>query len=210
MKALIAQAASNQPNQPNQSNIPASSLEVAGGGVAIAVFSALLTKFVPWGEISKQLVGAKTSSELMKQNRLNQEIEGEIDINQGLSNTLSGIAKDTVNTAMDLLKESVGASQLHVQASIATNKATQDLTDATKHLIDAFNALTLAQSRSQKSVEDQLRKVSESQEITQEYLANISVSGNQKNEIILDKLDEVLKRVTEVRNEILSAIASVK
>lgn len=210
MKVLIAQAASNQPNQPNQSNNPASSLEVAGGGIAIALFSALLTKFVPWGEISKQLVGAKTSATLMAENRKNQKIEGEIDRERDLSNALSGIAKDTVNTAMNLLKESVGASQLHVQASIATNKATQDLADATKHLIDAFNALTLAQSQSQKSFEDQLRKVSKSQEITQEYLANISVSGNEKNEIILDKLNEILKRLTDVRNEILFAIASVE
>lgn len=218
MKAHIAVAPTAQaiPNQPSQSDqVPI--IGNGGAGVIIALLGVVAGKNIPWGEITKLFAGTTSSKVLMEENRKNQELEGEIDINQGLSNTLSGIAKDTVTTAMSLLEKSVAAAQLYAEASVSTNKATEHLTSATRDLIDAFNALTLAQSREGQETRKVLKEVFEGQELTQENLAAaVTTIGDKiavidsKIAIVLQNQEDVKRSNRELEAKLEKAIADLK
>ena len=118
-----------------------------GAGVAIALTSVILTRlfsFFDWKEIGKQWSGSQTSKALMVENRKNQELEGEIDINLGMSETISDLAKQGLGSsskiAEDLLQlvgTALNSSAANAQSTQALSRASESQVEATKDLIKA-------------------------------------------------------------------------
>lgn len=198
MRAYIAQVSNTTQNQPNSvQNNEVPVIGNGGAGVAIAIFSALLTKFVNWGELAKQFAGTRTSKVLMSENRKTQELEGEIDINTGMSTTLSEIAKqgvansaDSVKELLHLLKESVEASTAHskssellVEAKKHHAEATADIAKAMLHVAEALESLTEAQKLIPQEI-TQINKI---------YFGEIHVALNN----IDSRLGEIVKELKE-------------
>jgi hypothetical protein len=160
MKASIASTTTTIPNQqitPQSQEVPI--IGNGGAGIAIAIIGMLIGKWMPWGDLAKQFVGTRTSTVLMSENRKNQEIEGEIDINMGMSSTLSDIARQGVTNSAEsikelhhMLKESLEAnashsksSELLLEAKEHHAEATNDLAKAMQHLAITIESLTQAQ-----------------------------------------------------------------
>ena len=201
MKALIAQATSNQPNQSNQSNNPAN-LEVAGGGVAIAVLSALLTKFVPWGDLAKQFAGTRTSRVLMSENRKTQELEGEIDINLGMSTTLSEIAKQGIANSADSVKVLLHLLRESVEASTAHTKSSELLVEAKKHHAEATADIAKAMLH----VAEALESLTEAQKVIPQEIAQINKIYSEDINVGLNNIDSRLTTIAKEQHDIARAI----
>ena len=161
MKSYIAVAPATQsqstPNSGSSSEIPIN-LGTGAVGTGLVVLSVLLTKLsglVDWKDVGKQWSGSQTSKILQSENRKGQELEAEIDINQGLSDTVSQIAtkgmENTTEITRDLLHLVSGAiqsatanaqsTQALSRASESQVQATEDLIKATAHNSEALKAL---------------------------------------------------------------------
>lgn len=158
MISYIAVATSEPTPQPNNTqnnnNVPLNAT-TGTASVAIAIIGMLIGKWMPWGEIAKQFAGTRTSKVLQSEDRKTQEIEAEIDINQGLSETVSTIAQRSVdNTSkitedlLQLVSGAISSSTANAQSTQALSrasesqvKATEDLINATVHNSQALEAL---------------------------------------------------------------------
>jgi hypothetical protein len=153
LAATTQQSTPNSGANSNSNDVPIVGL--GGAGVAISLVSILIGKWMPWGEIAKQFAGARTSKVLQAENRKGQELEAEIDINQGLSDTVSQIAtkgmENTTEITRDLLhlvsgaiqsaRDNAQSTQALSRASESQVQATEDLIKATAHNSEALKAL---------------------------------------------------------------------
>jgi len=154
MKKIIAVQSQNTQNNKQENN----EFPVIGNGgvnIAIAIVSILIGKWMPWGEIAKQITNVRTSKILSQENRTNQELEAEIDINKELSDTVSNIAtrgvehssaftKDLLHLVSDAIhSSSANAQSLQslAKANESVNKAHEDLIQATVHNNEAIKSL---------------------------------------------------------------------
>jgi|GEM_PF-5310037 len=164
MKSYIAVAPATQsqstPNSGSSNEIPIN-LGTGAVGTGLVVLSVILTKlsgFVDWKEIGKQWSGSQTSRILQSENRKGQELEAEIDINQGLSDTVSQLATRGMDTTtaitkdlLHLVSDAIQTSSANAQslqslakANESVNKAHEDLINATRHNTEAVQALEQA------------------------------------------------------------------
>jgi ribosomal protein L17 len=164
MKSYIAVAPATQsqstPNSGSSNEIPIN-LGTGAVGTGLVVLSVILTKlsgFVDWKEIGKQWSGSQTSRILQSENRKGQELEAEIDINQGLSDTVSQLATRGMDTTtaitkdlLHLVSDAIQTSSANAQslqslakANESVNKAHEDLINATRHNTEAIQALEQA------------------------------------------------------------------
>jgi ribosomal protein L17 len=164
MKSYIAVAPATQsqstPNNGSSNEIPIN-LGTGAVGTGLVVLSVILTKlsgFVDWKEIGKQWSGSQTSRILQSENRKGQELEAEIDINQGLSDTVSQLATRGMDTTtaitkdlLHLVSDAIQTSSANAQslqslakANESVNKAHEDLINATRHNTEAVQALEQA------------------------------------------------------------------
>jgi ribosomal protein L17 len=164
MKSYIAVAPATQSqstqNSGSSNEIPIN-LGTGAVGTGLVVLSVILTKlsgFVDWKEIGKQWSGSQTSRILQSENRKGQELEAEIDINQGLSDTVSQLATRGMDTTtaitkdlLHLVSDAIQTSSANAQslqslakANESVNKAHEDLINATRHNTEAIQALEQA------------------------------------------------------------------
>jgi hypothetical protein len=164
MKSYIAVAPATQSqstqNSGSSNEIPIN-LGTGAVGTGLVVLSVILTKlsgFVDWKEIGKQWSGSQTSRILQSENRKGQELEAEIDINQGLSDTVSQLATRGMDTTtaitkdlLHLVSDAIQTSSANAQslqslakANESVNKAHEDLINATRHNTEAVQALEQA------------------------------------------------------------------
>jgi hypothetical protein len=161
MKSYIAVAPTTQPqstpNSGSSNEIPINAL-TGTASVAIAIIGMVIGKWMPWGELAKQFAGTRTSKVLQSENRKRQELEAEIDINQGLSDTVSRLATRGMDTTTEITKDllhlvsdaiqtsSANAQSLQslAKANESVNKAHEDLINATRHNTEAVQALEQA------------------------------------------------------------------
>jgi predicted phage tail protein len=163
MKSYITVATSQPQSTPNNSTSNEIPINLGTGavGTALVVLSVILTKlssFVDWKEIGKQWSGSQTSKILQTENRKGQELEAEIDINQGLSDTVSKLATRGMDTTTEITKDllhlvsdaiqtsSANAQSLQslAKANESVNKAHEDLINATRHNTEAVKELGVA------------------------------------------------------------------
>lgn len=160
MSFYISQATTqpqSQPNGANNNEVPI--IGNSGAGIAIAIIGMLIGKWMPWGDLAKQFVGARTSKDLMSSNRQNQVVEAEIDINSQLSNTVASMAdkgfsamNESNKVLTDLIRQSVEASSSHAQSTQLLTEAkkyhaeaTAEIAKAMMHIAEALQSLTQAQ-----------------------------------------------------------------
>jgi hypothetical protein len=164
MKSYIAVAPATQsqstPNSSYSNEVPIN-LGTGAVGTGLVVLSVLLTKLsglVDWKDVGKQWSGSQTSKVLQAENRKGQELEAEIDINQGLSDTVSRLAARGMDTTTEITKDllhlvsdaiqtsSANAQSLQslARANESVNKAHEDLINATRHNTEAVQALEQA------------------------------------------------------------------
>jgi hypothetical protein len=165
MKFYIAVATSQPQSQPTPNSGSSNEIPINLGtgavGTGLVVLSVILTKlsgFVDWKEIGKQWSGSQTSRILQSENRKGQELEAEIDINQGLSDTVSQLATRGMDTTtaitkdlLHLVSDAIQTSSANAQslqslakANESVNKAHEDLINATRHNTEAIQALEQA------------------------------------------------------------------
>jgi hypothetical protein len=166
--AQVSTPTQTQPNSPQSNEVPV--IGNGGAGVAIAIISALIGKWMPWGELAKQFVGTKTSSTLMAENRKNQELEGEIDINLGMSSTLSDIAKQGVANSAESVKELLSLLHQSVEASTAHAKSSELLVEAKKHHAEATADIAKAMIH----VAEALQSLTEAQKLIPQEIAELN------------------------------------
>jgi hypothetical protein len=164
MNTYIAVATTQPQSQPNglqNSNDVPINLGTGAVGTVLVLSSVLLTKLsalIDWKDVGKQWSGSQTSKVLQAENRKGQELEAEIDINQGLSDTVSRLASRGMDTTTEITKDllhlvsdaiqtsSANAHSLQslARANESVNKAHEDLINATKHNTEAVQALEQA------------------------------------------------------------------
>jgi len=198
MRAYIAQVSNTTQNQPNSvQNNEVPVIGNGGAGVAIAIIGMLIGKWMPWGELAKQFVEAKTSSTLMAENRRNQEIEGEIDINLGMSTTLSEIAKQGVANSADSVKELLHLLKESVEASTAHSKSSELLVEAKKHHAEATADIAKAMLH----VAEALKSLTEAQKVIPQEIAQINKIYFGEIHVALNNIDSQLVAIVKELKE---------
>lgn len=206
MKAYIAVAptqATPQPNTPSN-DIPIN-VGTGGAAAAIAIISVVLTKlagFVDWKELGKQWSGAQTSKTLQSENRKTQEIEAEIDINQGLSETVSTIAQRSVdNTSkitedlLQLVSGAINSSTANAQSTQALSRASESQVRATEDLINA----TVHNSQALEALREAVEAIpKETASILEIHAAELRVA--------LNNIDDRLNESNRIKHEGYAAI----
>lgn len=162
MNTYIAVATTQPtPNSGANNNEVPINLGTGAVGTGLVLLSVLLTKLsalIDWKDVGKQWSGSQTSKVLQAENRKGQELEAEIDINQGLSDTVSRLASRGMDTTTEITKDllhlvsdaiqtsSANAQSLQslARANESVNKAHEDLINATRHNTEAVQALEQA------------------------------------------------------------------
>ena len=162
--------------------------------------------------------GALTESNIRKQKE-----EAVIDINSTLSNTVSALARDAIDSAKDntkqvlsMLAESMEGQKHSIEAAMLHQKATQSIAEANSMLANAMTVLSLAVSKNGQDHEKthlfnvkSLESVNQSQESLRDDLAGSMAVIVAKFEVIIQKQHEIDESISQGRKDILSAIASL-
>jgi hypothetical protein len=241
MNTYIAVATTQPQSQPNgaQSNNDIPVIGYGGAGVAISLISILIGKWMPWGEIAKQFAGARTSKVLQAENRKGQELEAEIDINQGLSDTVSRLASRGMDTTTEITKDllhlvsdaiqtsSANAHSLQslARANESVNKAHEDLINATKHNTEAVQALEQAIAAIPKETASVIevyatelrialdnidRRIEESNQIKHEGYAAIERAIKQSETRIIEQYTDTMAQLRREFKELVVAVKTPK
>jgi hypothetical protein len=219
MKSYIAVAPATQSRSTPNSGANSNSNDVpivglGGAGVVISLVSILIGKWMPWGEIAKQFAGVRTSKVLQAENRKGQELEAEIDINQGLADTISQIAKHSADSSEFVIKDLLHLVGDAIQSSTANAHSTQALSRASESQVQATEDLikaTTHNSEALKALKEAIASIpKETASVIEVYAAEFRVA--------LDLLDDRLDRIeknqklfsTQVKEEFASAFLELR
>ena len=204
LKIYLATTQQSTPNSGannNSNEMPV--IGLGGAGVAISLASILIGKWMPWGEIAKQFAGVRTSKVLQAEKRKGQELEAEIDLNQGLADTVSFVIKDLLLLVGDAIQSSTAntqSTQALSRASESQVQATEDLIKATAHNSEALKALQEAIASIPK----------ETASVIEVYAAEFRVALD----LLDDRLDKIEKNQklfsTQVKEEFASAFLELR
>tara|TARA_R110002126_G_scaffold223568_1_gene368555 strand:- start:890 stop:1564 length:675 start_codon:yes stop_codon:yes gene_type:complete len=216
MKTYIAvatqQSTPNSGANNNSNEMPV--IGLGGAGVVISLVSILIGKWMPWGEIAKQFAGVRTSKVLQAENRKGQELEAEIDINQGLADTVSQIAKHSADSSEFVIKDLLHLVGDAIQSSTANAHSTQALSRASESQVQATEDLikaTTHNSEALKALKEAIASIpKETASVIEVYAAEFRVA--------LDLLDDRLDRIeknqklfsVQVKEEFSSAFLELR
>lgn len=204
MKSYIAVAAPNSA-QPTPNSTPSNEVPVignGGAGVAIAIIGMLIGKWMPWGDLAKQFVGARTSTTLMSENRKNQEIEGEIDLNRDLTTALTDIARSNVDYSAESNKELLNLLKGSIEAAASHAQSTQLLTEAKKHHAEATADIAKAMLH----VAEALQSLTQAQEALPREIKLANEVYASEFRVALDSIDVRLEESNKIKHEGYTAI----
>lgn len=213
MRTYIAVAATQStPNSGannNSKEMPV--IGLGGAGVAISLVSILIGKWMPWGwmpwgEIAKQFAGVRTSK--------GQELEAEIDINQGLADTVSQIAKHSADSSEFVIKDLLHLVGDAIQSSTANAHSTQALSRASESQIQATEDLikaTTHNSEALKALKEAIASIpKETASVIEVYAAEFRVALG----LLDNRLDRIEKNQklfsTQVKEELASAFLELR
>jgi uncharacterized FlaG/YvyC family protein len=188
-----------------QPQIPTNEVPVIGNGVAavaISLISILIGKWMPWGDLAKQFVGARTSSTLMSENRKNQELEGEIDINLGMSETISDLAKQGLGSSSKIAEDLLQLVGTALNSSAANTQSTQALSRASESQVEATKDLIKATTHNNKALE----ALREAIEAIPEEIASINKLLVSEIHVALNNIDARLEESNKIKHEGYTAI----
>lgn len=212
MKSYIAQATPNSAQVAAQAQTQAreNTNEVpvignGGAGVAIALVSVILTRlsgFVDWKEIGKQWSGSQTSKALMVENRKNQELEGEIDINLGMSKTISDLADKGLATSSELAKDLLQLVGTALTSTAANTQSTQALSRASESQVEATKDLIKATTHNNEALE----ALREAIKAIPDEIASINKVLVAEIHVALNSIDARLEESNKIKHEGYEAI----
>ena len=212
MKSYIAQATPNSAQVATQAQTQAkeNTNEVpvignGGAGVAIALVSVILTRlsgFVDWKEIGKQWSGSQTSKVLMVENRKNQELEGEIDINLGMSETISDLAKQGLGSSSKIAEDLLQLVGTALTSSSANAQSTQALSRASESQVEATKDLIKATTHNNEALE----ALREAIKAIPEEIASINKLLVSEIHVALNSIDARLEESNKIKHEGYEAI----
>jgi hypothetical protein len=199
MNTYIAVATTQPQSQPNgaQSNNDIPVIGYGGAGVAISLISILIGKWMPWGEIAKQFAGARTSKVLQAENRKGQELEAEIDINQGLSNTISTIATKGMDSTSEITKDLLQLVSGAIQSSSANAQSTQALSRASESQVQATEDLIKATTHNNEA----LQALKEAIEAIPRETASILEIHAIEFRAGLDRVESLIKESNQIKHD---------
>jgi hypothetical protein len=207
MKSYIA-VASPQP-QPAPNSAPSNEVPVnLGTGAAasgLIIASVILTKlsgFVDWKEIGKQWSGSQTSKVLSAENRKTQINEAEIDINQGMSETLSDLARAGVSYSAESNKELLNLLKGSIESAASHAQSTQLLTEAKKHHAEATADIAKAMLH----VAEALQSLTQAQEALPREIKLANEVYASEFRVALDSIDVRLEESNKIKREGYTAI----
>ena len=162
--------------------------------------------------------GALTESNIRKQKE-----EAVIDINSTLSNTVSALARDAIDSAKDntkqvlsMLAESMEGQKHSIEAAMLHQKATQNIVEANSMLANAMAVLSLAVAKNGQDQEKThlfnvkfLESVNQSQEGLRDDFAGSMTMIIARFDVIIQNQHETDDSISQLRKDILSAIASL-
>lgn len=188
-----------------QPQIPTKEVPVIGNGgaaVAISLVSILIGKWMPWGDLAKQFVGARTSTALMSENRKNQEIEGEIDLNRDLTTAIADIARSNVDYSAESNKELLNLLKGSIEAAASHAQSTQLLTEAKKHHAEATADIAKAMMH----VAEALESLTKAQEALPREIKLANEIHASEFRLALDNIDQRLEESNKLKKDGYTAI----
>jgi hypothetical protein len=241
MPAYTAQAPTPQalPNNSGQPNIPVDPwvlfwIAISSGGTYFAVNlpkllnSPIFQKTVEIGINKQQAQTNVDVAEKLTQNSIElQEAESRMDERGTLVNMLRDVlmqsqngVKEQQSEILNLFKLAMEQQKIHAEAATTLTIIASKMEAIAGSIADAITSLNMTQARSQLSVSNELKKVSEGQDLAQEQLAAAVTTILHKIEVMIENQGELknssalleekfLKAIAELRGELLSAIASI-
>lgn len=198
--ATTSQSTPNSGANSNSNEMPVVGL--GGAGVAISLVSILIGKWMPWGEIAKQFAGVRTSKVLQAENRKGQELEAEIDINQGLADTVSQIAKHSADSSEFVIKDLLHLVGDAIQSSTANAHSTQALSRASESQVEATKDLIKATTHNNEALE----ALREAIKAIPDEIASINKVLVAEIHVALNSIDQRLEESIKLKKDGYTAI----